>query len=77
MDFNWTPYFSTFWIFPLLCLLFMAAMMLTGHCMPFRFGHGAGRDDGRETGRQILDRRYANGEIGKEQYEALRRDLDG
>lgn len=77
MDFSWTPYFNGFWIFPLLCVLFMAIMMIAGHCMPFRFRHGARSGDGRETARQILDRRYVNGEIGKEQYDALRRDLNG
>ena len=29
-----------------------------------------------ETARAILDRRYAAGELGKEQYEAMRRDLE-
>ena len=69
MDFNWMPYFSGFWIFPLLCLIFMAIMMIACGGMRFRFGHR------RETAREILERRYANGEIGKEQYEAMRRDF--
>ena len=30
-----------------------------------------------ESARDILDRRYANGEITKEQYEQMRRDLQG
>jgi putative membrane protein len=31
----------------------------------------------RETARDILDRRYACGEINKEQYDQLKRDLSG
>ena len=28
MDFSWMPHFGMFWTFPLLCLLFMALMMI-------------------------------------------------
>ncbi len=77
MDFNWTPHFGMFWIFPLLCLLFMAFMMIGCGGMLSRFGHGGGHGDGRETPRQTLERRYVNGEIGKEQCDAMRRDLHG
>lgn len=77
MDFSWTPYIHWFWIFPLLCLLFMAIMMIACRTMPFRSGHGAQRGDRGETARQILERRYARGEIDKLQYEAMRRDING
>ena len=77
MDFSWTPHFGMFWIFPLLCLLFMAFMMIGCGGMLFRFRHGGRHGDGRETPRQILERRYASGEIGKEQYDAVRADLNG
>ncbi len=77
MDFGWMPHFGMFWIFPLLCLLIMAFMMIGCGGMLSRFGHGGRHGDGRETARQILERRYASGEIGKDQYDALRRDLNG
>lgn len=63
------------WLFPLLCLAMMIAMMVMmfryGMCMPF------GRRSRRhvETARDVLDRRYASGEIGKEEYETRRRAL--
>jgi uncharacterized membrane protein len=76
VDVNWTPYFSGWWIFPLLCLVFMAIMMFGRGCMPFRGGHRAQSGDSGETARKILDRRYASGQIGKEEYDAMRRDLD-
>lgn len=36
----------------------------------------ANRGDDRRTARQILDERYARGEIDRDQYEQMRRDLD-
>jgi putative membrane protein len=35
-----------------------------------------GWNDKRESPREILDRRYASGEITKEQYEEMRRTLE-
>lgn len=60
MDFSWMPYLTGFWLLPLLCLLFMAVMMLG--CRGMRFGCRRGAR--RET-------------AGKEQSEAMRRDLNG
>ena len=76
MDFTWTPYFNAFWVFPLLCLIFMAIMMFRRGCTPFRGGHRTQDGDGGESARRILDRRYASGQIGKQQYDAIRRDLN-
>lgn len=39
-------------------------------CGPMRCGAGAG------STRDILDRRYASGELTKEQYEQIKRDLE-
>ena len=77
MDFSWTPHLGMLWAFPLLCLAFMALMMIGCGGVLSRFGHGGRHGNDGETIRRILERRYASGEIGKEQYEALRRDLDG
>jgi uncharacterized membrane protein len=69
-----------FWIFPLLCMIFMVAMMIMmfrrGGCMPMRHGHTHASNDGRETPSQILDRRYASGEISRGQYEESKRTLE-
>lgn len=77
MDFSWMPYMNGFWIFPLLCLIFMAIMIMFA-CggMRFRFGHRDRSNDRGEAARQILERRYASGEIDKSQYDAVRRDLN-
>lgn len=73
---DWFYPLNGFWIFPLLCLLFMALMMLGCRGMLFGFGHGGASRHGRESARDILERRYASGEISKEQYEAVRRELN-
>ena len=77
MDFSWAPCLGAFWILPLLCFAFMAVMMIACGGMMFRFRHGARSGDGPETARATLERRYVNGEIGKEQYDAMRRELNG
>ncbi len=77
MDFSWTPHFGMFWLFPLLCFVFMIVMMIGCGGMLFRSSHGRRKGDGYETAREALDRRYAKGEIGKEQHETMRRDLAG
>jgi putative membrane protein len=74
---EWLYNLNGFWIFPLLCLLFTALMMLGCRGMRFGFGHGGASCRGRESAREILERRYAGGEISKEQYEAMRRELNG
>jgi len=75
----WTPGFPWMWIFPFmffLAIVFMVVfftLFLRGGPFWWRHGH---HDPTRETPRQILDRRYASGEINKEQYEEMKRDLE-
>lgn len=72
---DWT---FVFWIFPLLCMVLMVTMMFRhgGGCMPFGGGHRGRAGNAAPTLQQILNRRYANGQISKEEFEALRRDLN-
>ena len=73
----WYPHmFSWMWIFPasflIVCLFFLFAFIARG---PRWFN---GRKDRRELGeaaREILDRRYAGGEITRAQYEEMKRVL--
>lgn len=73
-----------FWILPLLllclmCMVPMALMMLRGgggRWMPF-WGCGPSSPESESpTPRQILDRRYATGEITDERYQAMRAELE-
>lgn len=57
MDYSWMPYFGGFGIFPLLCLLFMAVMMIACGGMLFRFCHGGRRGNRHDTAHQVGDRR--------------------
>jgi putative membrane protein len=79
----WGPHFHWFWIFP---LIFVILMVVFAAFMFRRMGHwrssSGHRHDwgpfggwGSETPRQILDRRYASGEITKEQYDEMNRDI--
>lgn len=73
----WWPGFGFMWIFPLLFLIVMIVFLFRG---PWWFRGGNDRTGGserRETPREILDRRYASGEISKEQYEEMKRTLQG
>jgi uncharacterized membrane protein len=78
----WGPMFGIPWIFPLLCFIFMAAMIFMFFrragcgCMPMGRGPAAPRTEPRETPRQILDRRLAGGEITRAEYEETRRRIE-
>ena len=75
MDFSWTPYFSGYWIFPLLCLLVMGVMMLACGGMLFPCGHGArGRD---EHGSPKCGPTKRERESAKEQHDAIGREQNG
>ena len=83
----WEGGFGWMWIFP---FTFMVLMMLFigicvfgffrrsggwGHSCPMCGWNSRERGD-QDTPRQILDRRYASGEITKEQYEGIKKDLE-
>jgi putative membrane protein len=77
MEAWWWPHmWAWMWVLPLtflvLCLIFLLAYLFRGN------GFFCGRRDRRmlgEAAREILDRRYASGEISKEQYEEMKRVL--
>jgi len=75
------------WIFPftfmVLMMVFIAICVFGffrrsgrwGKFCPMCGGHPGGNKD-QDTPRQVLDRRYASGEITKEQYEGIKQDLE-
>jgi putative membrane protein len=67
----WWSGFGFMWIFPLLFLIILALFLFRGPWWRDR-----DRAERRESPREILDRRYASGEITKEQYEDIKRTLD-
>ena len=70
---GWMPWW---WIFPLIFLVlmvvFMVFMMRGGMC-----GGSHKTSGSAETPRETLDRRYARGEITREEYQQMRKDLEG
>ena len=67
-------WFPMMWIFPLLFLVVMLVFLLRGAGMPMCGGHGL--RDREESAREVLDRRYARGEIGQEEYQRMKKDLE-
>lgn len=69
----WGP-FPWMWIFPLLFLVVMLLFLFRGVGWP---GCGGRRTrDREESAREILDRRYARGELTREQYQQMKKDLE-
>jgi putative membrane protein len=64
------------WMFPLLFLVVLVLCVALFVRGPWWSGRGHERgSEHRETAREILDRRFASGEITKEQYEEMKRTL--
>ena len=74
----WLHVAGWMWIFPLsfmaVCLFFLIVYLCRG---PHWFYGRGDRHLLHEAAREILDRRYASGEINKEQYEEMKRVLAG
>ncbi|MNC60513.1 hypothetical protein D3C75_1103960 [compost metagenome] len=68
-------YFPLMWIFPLIFLVVMLFFLFRGPGWPMRGGRGM--RDREESAKEILDRRYARGEIGQEEYQRMKKDLEG
>ena len=82
----WEGGFRWMWVFPFTFMVLMMVFIAIcafglfrrsgwwGHSCPMCGWRPRGTQD-QETPRQILDRRYASGEITKEQYESMKHDL--
>lgn len=70
------------WIFPLVMIVVMLVvvyLVFGRRTRPFcgHSDHGFGGRSSREEPLEILKRRYAQGEITREQFEQIRKDLGG
>ena len=70
---GWWGYSPMMWIFPVIFLVVLLFLSRSGGLQM------CGRHGTREAGptaREILDRRYARGEIGREEYQQMKKDLE-
>ena len=71
---------SFWWIFPLV-MIAVCFFMMRGRKGSLMCGFGPRDEEGdslrdMNSAMDVLDRRYAGGEIGKEEYQEIRRDLN-
>lgn len=57
-----------FWLIPIALLAWLFAKAASGR---------SAKDESQQSPREILDARYANGEIGRDEYQERRADLEG
>jgi len=63
------------WVFWILLVAGVISLVVFG---VRRGSHGCGHDHAHErSARDILDERYARGEINRDQYEQMKRDISG
>ena len=62
------------WIFPLIFLVLFALFIFRGRGSLMCGGDR--RQDRVENAREVLDRRYAQGQISREDYQRMRKDLE-
>ncbi len=72
--------FDWWWILPIAMMVLCIFMMGRGKCRTMCWPtsdsrEGKGLDVPSDTATEILDKRYALGEIGKEEYEEKKRDI--
>ncbi len=73
MDGWWGP-FPMMWVFPLIFLVVMLIFVFRGGGWPMCGGRRM--HDREESAKEILDRRYARGEISREEYQQMKKDLE-
>ena len=64
------------WIFPVIFLVVILLIVFRGGGSPMSGGRGTRTHDREESTKEILDRRYARGEIGQEEYQRMKKDLE-
>ena len=70
-DGPWYGFHSWMWVVPLLFLIVFALLVFRGAAWPMC----GGRTRREDSAREILDRRYAKGEISADEYQRIRKDL--
>lgn len=66
--------FPWMWIFPLIFLIALLILLFRRGGSPMCGSHSAQGKE--ESARELLDRRYARGEITREEYQQMKRDFE-
>ncbi len=80
-DHPWMWHWTGMWIFPtvmfLVMIIFIFVFFGRGGCRPLWWGPREHHREGRETDSalEILKKRYAKGEITKEEFEQMKKDI--
>ncbi len=67
-------WFPLMWIFPLIFLVMVLIFLFRGAGWPMCGGRGM--RDSEESAKEILDRRYARGEISHEEYQRMKKEIE-
>ncbi|WP_291524520.1 SHOCT domain-containing protein [Acidithiobacillus sp.] len=73
---GWTPWMMIFPLFFLVLMVVFMVFMMRGGMGGAMGGGSHETPDSGETPREALDRRYARGEITREEYQQMRKDLE-
>ncbi|MBU2855808.1 SHOCT domain-containing protein [Acidithiobacillus ferrooxidans] len=74
---GWTPWMMIFPLFFLVLMVVFMVFMMRGGMGGGPMCGGSQKTPGSgETPREVLDRRYARGEITREEYQQMRKDLE-
>ena len=74
---GWTPWMMIFPLFFLVLMVVFMVFMMRGGMGGGPMCGGSQKTPGSgETSREVLDRRYARGEITREEYQQMRKDLE-
>ncbi|MBO8126604.1 MAG: SHOCT domain-containing protein [Firmicutes bacterium] len=72
----WPPYYGGFGWYSFLPLLFLGLILVGGYFLLRSYLAGTQKALLGEDPREILRKRYARGEISKEEYLAMKKDLE-
>ncbi len=70
---EWLP---MMWIFPLIFLVVILLIIFRSGGWRMCGGRGMQPQDRQSSAKEILDRRYASGEISREEYLQMKKDLE-